>query len=197
MGLVAATTGVFALGAYLGRNLSFDWGLAFWVASLACLVGISFGVRAGQQFGVGLLFVFGLLVGLAMAPTIAYYANTSPQAVWQAGGATALFVAGFGAAGYATRRDLTVYARLLFWALVGLIVYGIVLVFAQIPGGERVYSILGLVIFAGYVMFDFQRLRLTTDEDSAPLLAAAIFVDMLNVFGFFLSLFGGGRTRRV
>ena len=196
MGLVAATTGVFALGAYLGRNLSFSWGLAFWIASLACLVAISFGVRAGQEFGVALLFLFGLLVGLAMAPTIAYYADTSPQAVWQAGGATALFVAGFGAAGYATRRDLSVYARLLFWALVGLIVYGIVLIFAQIPGGERVYSILGLVIFAGYVMFDFQRLRLTTDEDSAPLLAASIFVDTLNVFTFFLSLFGGGRARR-
>lgn len=196
MGLVAATTGVFALGAYLGRNLSFSLGLAFWVASLACLVGMSFGVRAGREFGVGLLFLFGLLVGLAMAPTIAYYANTSPQAVWQAGGATALFVAGFGAAGFATRRDLSVYARLLFWALVGLIVYGIALMFAKIPGGERVYSILGLVIFAGYVMFDFQRLRLTTDEDSAPLLAASIFVDMLNVFNFFLSLFGGGRTRR-
>ncbi|HTZ05495.1 MAG TPA: Bax inhibitor-1 family protein [Gaiellaceae bacterium] len=196
MGLVAATTGVFALGAYLGRNLSFGWGLAFWVASLACLVGISFGVRAGEEIGVGLLFLFGLLVGLAMAPTIAYYAHTSPQAVWQAGGATALFVAGFGAAGYATRRDLSVYARVLFWALVGLIVYGIVLIFAQIPGGERVYSILGLVVFAGYVMFDFQRLRLTTDDDSAPLLAASIFVDMLNVFTFFLSLFGGGRTRR-
>jgi len=196
MGLVAATTGVFALGAYLGRNLSFGWGIAFWIASLACLVGISFGVRAGQEAGVGLLFLFGLLVGLAMAPTIAYYAHTSPQAVWQAGGATALFVAGFGAAGYATRRDLSVYARLLFWALVGLIVYGIVLIFAQIPGGERVYSILGLVIFAGYVMFDFQRLRLTTDEDSAPLLAASIFVDLLNVFNFFLSLFGGGRARR-
>jgi len=196
MGLVAVTTGVFALGAYLGRDLSAGWGLAFWIASFACLIAISFGVRAGQELGVGLLFVFGLLTGLAMAPTIAYYADTSPQAVWQAGGATALFVAGFGAAGYATRRDLSAYARLLFWALVGLIVYGIVLIFAQIPGGERVYSILGLVIFAGYVMFDFQRLRLTTDEDSAPLLAASIFVDLLNVFQFFLMLFGGGRTKR-
>ncbi|HVN62926.1 MAG TPA: Bax inhibitor-1 family protein [Gaiellaceae bacterium] len=196
MGLVAATGGLFALGAYLGRDLSIGWGIAFWVASFACLVAMSFGVRAGEEIGVGLLFLFGLLVGLAMAPTIAYYADTSPQAVWQAGGATALFVAGFGAAGWATRRDLSVYARLLFWALVGLILYGIVLIFAQIPDGARVYSILGLVIFAGYVMFDFQRLRLTTNSDSAPLLASSIFVDLLNVFNFFLSLFGGGRTSR-
>jgi hypothetical protein len=40
-----------------------------------------------------------------------------PRALWQAGGATALFIAGFGAAGYATRRDLAPLARVCFWAL--------------------------------------------------------------------------------
>jgi len=34
--------------------------------------------------------------------------------VWQASGATALFIAAFGAAGYATRRDLAPLARYLF-----------------------------------------------------------------------------------
>ena len=79
--------------------------------------------------------------------------------LWQAGGATALFIAGFGAAGYATRRDLTAIARACFWALVALIVFGIVLIFVHIPGGALIYSVLGLVIFAGFAMFDFQRLR--------------------------------------
>jgi hypothetical protein len=36
----------------------------------------------------------------------------------------------------------------------------------------------------------FQRLRVTNEIDSAPLLAASIFLDILNVFQFFLSLFG-------
>ena len=92
-----------------------------------------------------------------------------PQALWQAGGATALFIAGFGAAGYATRRDLTAIARVGFWALVALIAFGIVLIFVQIPGGALIYAILGLVIFAGLTMADFQRLRRSTDIDSAPL----------------------------
>jgi len=193
MGLVAVTAGLFALGAYLGRTMSPGWALVWWIASFACLFGINFAVRQSEESGVGLLFVFGLLVGLASAPTIAYYADTSPQAVWQAGAATALFIAGFGAAGYATRRDLSIYARLLFWALIALIVYGIVLIFVNIPNGSVIYAILGLVIFAGYTMFDFQRLRTTTDTDSAPLLAASIFLDILNVFQFFLSLFGSRR----
>jgi modulator of FtsH protease len=37
--------------------------------------------------------------------------------VWEAGGATALFVPGFGAAGYATRRDLSMLARSFYRAL--------------------------------------------------------------------------------
>jgi modulator of FtsH protease len=131
-------------------------------------------------------------MGLAMAPTLAYYADANPRILWQAGGATALFIAGFGAAGYAARRDLSAYARLLFWALIGLIAYGIVLIFAQIPNGEVVYAILGLVIFAGLTMVDFQRVRTTSDVTSAPQLAASIFLDILNVFTLFLSLFGGG-----
>ena len=67
------------------------------------------------------------------------------------------------------------------------------LIFVHIPHGELVYSIIGLVIFAGLVMFDFQRLRRTKDMNAAPLIAASIFLDALNVFLFFLRIFGGGR----
>ena len=130
---------------------------------------------------------------MATAPTIAYYANVSPEAVWEAGGATALFVAGFGAAGYATRRDLSALARVLWWALIALIGFGVLGIFVSIPGGAVVYALGGLVIFAGLVMYDFQRLRASTQLDSAPLLAASIFLDILNVFLLFLSLFGGNR----
>jgi modulator of FtsH protease len=190
MGLVAVTAGFFALGAYLGRNTSYHLGFAWFIAALICLIGMNFAVRRSEQFAIGLLFGFGVLIGLAVAPTIAYYASTNPQAVWESGGATGLFIAGFGAAGYATRRDLSALARVLFWALVALIVFGIVLIFVQIPGGSLIYAILGLVIFAGFTMFDFQRLRRSKDNATAPLLAASIFLDILNVFLFFLQIFG-------
>jgi FtsH-binding integral membrane protein len=194
MGLVAVTTGLFALGAYLGRDLSGGWGLLFWIAAFAGLLAMNVAVRQSEQLTLGLLFGFGLLVGAATAPTLAAYAGAAPEAVWEAGGATALFVAGFGAAGYATRRDLSVLARMLWWALVALIGFGVLLVFVSIPAGAVIYALLGLVIFAGLVMIDFQRLRNSSELDSAPLLAASIFLDILNVFQFFLSLFG--RTRR-
>ena len=195
MAYVALTAALFALGAWLGRNLTGAVGIIAFIAAFACLIGMRFAARSSLQLTVGLLCAFGLLVGLAVAPTVAYYGSMDPQALWQAGGATALFIAGFGAAGYATRRDLSALARVLFWALVALIVFGIVLIFVNIPGGALVYSVLGLVIFAGFTMFDFQRLRTSTDAASAPFLAASIFLDILNVFLFFLQIFSGGQDR--
>ena len=189
MGYVAATTGLFALGAYLGRDISGGAGFLAFLAAFATLIGMQYAARRSIELTVGLLAAFGLLLGLAMAPTLAYYASADPQALWQAGGATALFITGFGAAGYATRRDLTALARIGFWALVSLIGFGIVLIFVQIPHGALIYSILGLVIFAGLTMVDFQRLRRSSDINIAPLLAASIFLDILNVFQFFLQIF--------
>jgi uncharacterized protein len=192
MAYVAATAGLFALGAWAGHSLTGGVGIVAFIAAFACLIGMRFAARRSAQLTVGLLAAFGLLIGLAVAPTIAYYGSMDPRALWEAGGATALFIAGFGAAGYATRRDLTAIARVSFWALLALIVVGIVLIFVHIPGAELAYSVLGLVIFAGFTMFDFQRLRTNTDTESAPLLAASIFLDVLNVFLFFLEIFSGG-----
>jgi modulator of FtsH protease len=193
MAYVAATAGLFALGAWAGHSLTGGVGIVAFIAAFACLIGMRFAARRSAQLSVALLAAFGVLLGLAVAPTVAYYGSMDPRALWEAGGATALFIAGFGAAGYATRRDLTAVARLSFWALLALIVFGIVLIFVNIPGGELVYSLLGLVIFAGFTMFDFQRLRTNTDTASAPLLAASIFLDIVNVFLFFLEIFSGGR----
>jgi FtsH-binding integral membrane protein len=191
MGLVALTSGLFALGAYIGRDNSGGSAVISYIAAFAALLGINAAAQRSEQLAVGLLFGFGLVLGLAVAPTVASYAGSDPQAVWEAGGATALSIAGFGAAGYATRRDLSTLARALFRALLALIVFGIVLVFVQIPGGALICAIAGLVTFAGLTLFDFQRLRQTKDIRTAPLLAASIFLDVLNVFLLFLSLFGG------
>ena len=122
----------------------------------------------------------------ALAGFIAAFACLT---LWQAGGATALFVAGCGGFGFVTRRDLSTLGRVSWWALIALILSGIVLIFVHIPGGSLAYSVVGLIVFAGLTMFDFQRLRRSAGLDSAPLIAASIFLDALNVFLLFLRLF--------
>jgi modulator of FtsH protease len=192
MGLVALTVGCAALGAYLGRNLAGGTGLVLFIGAFACIIGLNFATRAGrEQLATGLLFALGLLIGLAVAPVIAYYAKSNPAAVWQAAGATGAFTAALGSFGYATRRDLSSWARTLFWALLALIVFGLVAIFVSIPHSNLIYCVLGLVIFGGFTIVDFNRLR-RTNMDSAVPIAASIFLDIFNVFLLLLRLFGGG-----
>ncbi len=194
MGLVALTVGCAALGAYIGRNLSGGTGLVLFIGAFACIFGLNFATARGrEQLAIGLLFGLGLLLGMAVAPVIAVYAKNDPAVLWQSAGATGAFVAGLGAYGYATRRDLSSWARTLFWALLGLIVFGIVAIFVAIPNANLIYSIAGLVIFGGFTIFDFNRLR-RADMSSAVPIAAGIFLDIFNIFLFMLRLFGGGRN---
>jgi modulator of FtsH protease len=194
MGLVALTVGCAALGAYIGRDLTGGTGILFFIGAFACIFGLNVATRSGrEQLAIGLLFGLGLLIGLAVAPVLAYYAKSNPSALWQAAGTTGAFVAALGAFGYATRRDLSSWARTLFWALLALIVFGIVSIFVSIPHGNLIYCVLGLVIFGGFTIFDFNRLRRANMASAVPI-AAGIFLDIFNVFLLLLRLFGGGRN---
>jgi modulator of FtsH protease len=193
MGYVTVTIGFAALGAYLGRDLSGGTGLVLFIAAFGCIFGLNFAVARGrEQLAIVLLFGLGLLLGLAVAPLIAAYASADPAALWQAAGATAAFVAACGSYGYATSRDLSSWARTLFWALLALILFGLVTIFISIPNANIIYAVLGLVIFGGFTIFDFNRLRRSTPE-GAIVIAASIFLDVFNVFLLLLQLFGGGR----
>jgi FtsH-binding integral membrane protein len=64
-----------------------------------------------------------------------------------------------------------------------------------IPGSNIIYCVLALAVFAFFTAFDFQRLRRANMTMSVPI-AASIFLDVFNVFLLFLTLFGGGGTRR-
>jgi modulator of FtsH protease len=194
MGLVAATVGCTALGAYLGRNISDATTLLLFIPVFGCVIGLNVASsRGNQELATGLLFGLGLFLGLAVAPVLNYYAKADPAALWQAAGVTALFIAALGSYGYATRRDLSSWSRGLFWALLGLIGFGIVAIFVSIPQANIIYAVLGLVIFGGFTIVDFNRLRRADKAEAVPI-AAGIFLDIFNVFLLLLELFGGERN---
>jgi modulator of FtsH protease len=191
MGLVAVTLAFFTLGAYLGRHISEGASLVCFFAGFFCIVGLNF-ARRREGLAITMLFAGGLLLGLGLGGVLDRYAEAEPQAVWQAAAATALFVGGLGSVGYAIRRDLSGFYRFFFIALIVLIVFGLVTVFVSIPGGNVIYAVLGLLIFGGYTVLDFNRMRRAGMQEAVPL-AAGIFLDVVNIFLFFLRLFGGGR----
>jgi FtsH-binding integral membrane protein len=193
MGLVAVTVAFCAVGAYVGRDMSIGAGWACFAGAIGCIFGLNIAnSRQKEQLAIAFLFGMGLLLGLMAGPIFAYYATNDPAVLYQAVGSTALFVGGLGAYGYATSRDLSGWGKTLFWMLLALIVFGIVLMFVNIPGGNVIYCVLGLGIFGAYTVFDFWRLKRADMSQAVPI-AAGIFLDIFNIVLLFLSLFGGRR----
>ncbi len=193
MGLVAVTVGFAALGAYIGRHFAGGAGILLLIGAFGCVFGLQIAARRGhEQLAIALLFGMGLLLGIGVGPVLDVYAKTDPAAVWQAAGGTGLFVAALGSYGYATRRDLSSWGRTLFWALLALIAFGFVAFLIAIPHANIIYAVLGLVIFGGFTIFDFNRLR-RANTDSSVVIAASIFLDIFNVFLLLLRLFGNVR----
>ena len=189
MALVALTVGFATLGVWLGRGLGGPGWFIAWLLSIGCLIGLNAANARGQTgLAVTLLFAFGLLIGGSVATTVNYYSQTDPTALRQAFGATALFVAALGAGGYAVRRDLSFLYRIAFVLLLALLGAGIVLIFVHIPGLYTAWSLAGLAIFGLYTVIDFNRLRRAGAAEAIPL-AAGIFLDVFNIFLFFLRLF--------
>ncbi len=189
MALVALTVGFATLGVWLGRGLGGPGWFIAWLLSLGCLIGLHAANARGQTgLALTLLFAFGLLIGGSVATTVNYYSKTDPTAVRQAFGATALFVAVLGSGGYAVRRDLSFLYRIAFVLLLALLGAGIVLIFVHIPAVYAAWSLAGLAIFGLYTVIDFNRLRRAGADEAIPL-AAGIFLDVLNIFLFFLRLF--------
>lgn len=193
MGLVAITIGFATLGAYVGRDAGGAAWFVAWLLGLGCLIGLNVASARGENgLALGLLFAFGALLGFSVATTVNHYAQTDPIALRQALGATALTITAFGAGGYATQRDLSFLYRTLFWLLIGLLAAGVVLIFVHINGAYTAWALLGLALFCVYTVVDFNRLRHGGQDEAIPL-AAAIFIDIFNIFLFFLQLFGRDR----
>jgi modulator of FtsH protease len=197
MFLVAVTAGFAALGAYIGRDLSGGWAIACWVGALALTIAIGFNRKKDEAtpLQMGMLFAIGVLIGMAIGPTLQNYASLEGGStiIAQAAGLTAVFMAILGTVGYLTKRDLTALGRISFIGLIILLVFGLVAIFVNIPNENLIWCIGGLVVFAGLTVFDFWRLRRAGNGDVA-LIALSIFLDALNIFLFMLQLLGGNRS---
>ena len=200
MFLVAVTAAFAAAGAYVARDATGSVAFLAYIGAIGVMLGMNFARKAQNgSLGMGLLFGFGLLLGIAIAPTIAVYAKQPQGAtiIWQAVLLTGLFIACFGTVGYATKRDLAPLARFAMFGLFGLIVVAIIgmLFFSSaFSGVYTVWLVVVLAAFTVFTMYDFQRMHRAGQND-VVMLAMSIFLDVFNVFLIILSLLGGGGRR--
>ena len=162
--------------------------LVCFILGFVCIVGLNF-ARRSEGLAITLLFAAGLSLGLGMGGVLDDMPK--PLRCRLAGRRRDRAVrGGVGSIGYSIRKDLSGGYRVLFVLLLALIVFGFVGFLVSMPNASIIYALAGLVIFGGYTVLDFNRMRRAGMEETVPL-AAGIFLDILNIFLFFLRLFGG------
>ena len=115
---------------------------------------------------------------------------------------TAAAFGGLSLFGYTTKKDLTGFGSFLMIGLVGIILASIVNIFMQSTMMAFIVNVLGVVIFAGLIAYDTQRLKMTYYQlggDQAAMGVAtnygalSLYINFINLFQFLLSIFGDRR----
>ena len=104
--------------------------------------------------------------------------------------------------GYTTKRDLSGWGSFLYMGLIGIIVASIVGLFLHSPALVFALNVLIVLLFAGFMAYDTQKLKMTYYQLGGDKTAMGVatdfgalnlYLDFLNMFLALLRLFGGRR----
>jgi len=136
-----------------------------------------------------LFAAFALLTGISITPLLFLATITAgPAIVIKALLSTFLMFGAAGIIGWTTKKSLEGLGGFLMIGLIGMLIVGIIGIF--IPWGsqmEMIYSGIGVLLFAGYAMYDFQMIK-KYPEDRYIDAAMHLYLDIFNLFIFILRL---------
>ena len=139
------------------------------------------------------------LIGASLGAVMIRYHIAS---VFQTFLITAIAFGGLSLVGYTTKKDLTGFGSFLIVGLWGLILASIVSIF--FPSGPLVFAInaIGVLIFAGLIAYDTQKLKMTYYQVGGDQTATSVatnfgalnlYLDFINLFRFLLYFMGSRR----
>jgi modulator of FtsH protease len=193
LGITALGLAVTALAAYLFQGLaSFGVGLIAMLVGFGVLIAIN-ATRENETLSLLLFYVFAFLEGVGIAPTIGIYVRSiGPDVVINAALTTAVGMFALGVVVYVTGLDLRRFRGIVFAALLGLILVGVIGLFVHFIS-PTTYSWLTLIIFGALVLIDFARIRAGGDGLTPVQMAVSIYLDAINIFLAVLQILGGRR----
>ena len=139
------------------------------------------------------------LIGLSFGVLFIIYSGVS---IFETFLVTAAAFGGLSLVGYTTKRDLTAMGSFLIMGLWGLIFASLASLFFHSAMLVFAINLIGVLIFAGLIAFDTQRLKLTYHQlggDQAAMSVAtsygalSLYLDFINLFRFLLYFMGGAR----
>ncbi len=189
-----------AVGAYVGMgfvqnmlnpvtgSLTFTyWGAV--ILEFILLFGL-FAAKNKTPLNLILLFAFTFLTGFTLAPTLAIYiAANMGYVIGEAFGLTAVAFFALTIFAMNTKRDFTTMGKMLFIALIVMIVAGIANIFLHLPMLQLAIAAVGAVLFSLFILFDTQNI-IRGNVSSEIEAAVALYLDFLNLFISLLQILG-------
>lgn len=195
--LFGLALGVSALGTYIGFNYALVYMMGspmimFGIMMLELVVIISAAkwmhLRPLNYF---LFAFFAFLSGFTLAPVIYMVLQSgNGEILYRALAATMVTFVAAGLIAWNTNINMMKFQGFLFMSLIGMIVVGLISMF--FPFGsmmEGVYSFLGILLFAGYSMYDIQQMKFNTQRNEMEA-ALALYLDIFNLFLYILRFLG-------
>lgn len=153
----------------------------------------AFIIRRRKAMSYSFLFSFTFISGMTTYPIISHYlAIIGPNPVLLALATTTTVFTGLAIYASTTKRDLTFLGGMLMAALFALIAISIFHIFWPLSStGMLAFSFIGVLVFSGYVLFDFNRMkRYGVTAEEVPLMALNLYLDFINLFINILRIFG-------
>ena len=182
----------------LYSNSALMWGLV--IAEFALVIGISAAINRLSLATATLMFVaYSVINGAMLSSIFMIYTAASIASVFFITAATFAVMA---LIGYTTKTDLTSVGKLLFMALIGLVIATIVNMFIGSSTLTMICSYVGVLIFVGLTAYDSQKIKNMlmqapdAGESSQKLAlrgALTLYLDFINLFIYLLRIFGDRR----
>ncbi len=196
-----------AVGWFVSNNIAqfrhfFSTGAMFGIVilELVLVVAITGAVnRIGATAATALFVLFAAINGLMLSSIFLVYSLPSIAGAFIA---SAAMFAVMSLYGMFTKTDLATMGKILFMALIGLIVASVVNVFVASSALYWLVSYAGVIIFAGLTAYDTQRLQVMavqTQGNTAMAVrlsvvgALMLYLDFINMFLFMLRFMGKQR----
>ena len=182
----------------LYSNSALMWGLV--IAEFALVIGISAAINRLSLATATLMFVaYSVINGAMLSSIFMIYTTASIASVFFITAATFAVMA---LIGYTTKTDLTSVGKLLFMALIGLVIATIVNMFIGSSTMTMICSYVGVLIFVGLTAYDSQKIKNMlmqapdageSSQKLALLGALTLYLDFINLFIYLLRIFGDRR----
>ena len=187
------------LGVQMGFSLFAGSPMVSFVVFMAVAFGFMWGIERTKDSGAGvaLLLGFTFFMGLMLSRILQValgFSNGGTLIATAAGGTAAIF---FVLAGVATvtKKDFGFLSKFLLIGMVVVLLAAVANIFFQIPALSLTISVVALLIFSAYILFDISRI-VTGGETNYITATLAVYLDVYNVFVSLLNLlmaFGGER----